>query len=303
MSLDVYADASGKTLYVWTGDSHPGKSLCNNDHYARVDGQGQVKFQLPESDTRLTCAQVWPALIAKGDPVGNWGTIVRDDGAKQWTYAGKPLYTTILDQGPGDINGKDLSVFGARQPLAAPSVLPPGVGIAVTTAGRTLVNADGWTLYTFDRDPAGKSTCEGLCAKTWVPVPAPELAPAKADWTVVERADGAKQWAFKGKPLYAYADDERRRDLGGEAAPHWKAAVVQPAPKPPSAIRINVTSAGDVYADSRGMTLYTFRCSEESPDTMSCDTAGSSSLYRLTICGGPEKCMATWRPVPAARSP
>jgi predicted lipoprotein with Yx(FWY)xxD motif len=30
---------------------------------------------------------------------------VRDDGAKQWAYKGKPLYTWAKDTKPGDITG------------------------------------------------------------------------------------------------------------------------------------------------------------------------------------------------------
>lgn len=302
----VYADARGKTLYTWAGDSHPGKSLCNDVKRDRIVGLGEIKMHLPDSDVRPTCTQLWPAAVADGPPVGKWDFIVRDDGVKQWTYGGKPLYTTVLDKAPGDIAGRDLSVFSTRTPLAAPTVLPPGVTVAVTLAGRTLTNADGWTLYTYDKDPAGKSACVDACARTRVPMPAPELAPAMGDWTPIARADGSRQWAFKGKPLYTYADDERRRDLGGQEAPHWKAAVLQPAPKLPEVVKVNATSAGDVYADSRGMTLYYFRCGEESQDAFSCDTAGSSPIYRLTICGGPESCMATWKPLvaaPNARAP
>jgi predicted lipoprotein with Yx(FWY)xxD motif len=302
----VYADPAGKTLYTWSGDVQPGKSLCNDDHYHRIDGQGQVKFTLPEADKRPTCQQVWPAARATGEPVGKWTTLVRQDGSRQWVYGGKPLYTTVLDKAPGDVNGADYSVFAARAPLAAPTFVPPGVSIAHTTAGRTLVSADGWTLYTYDRDTARKSMCEGACAQTRVPLIAPELAAARGDWTTVERGDGAKQWAFRGKPLYTYAQDERRRDLSGAAAPAWKAAVIQPAPRPPTVITVNTTSAGDVFADSHGMTLYTFSCVEEAPDALGCDKPGASQLYRLTICGGPDRCNESWKPVAASaasRSP
>src|SRR5690606_17173463 len=131
--------------------------------------------------------------------------------------------------------------------------------------------------------------------KTWVPLPAPELAPAIGEWAPLTRADGTRQWSCKGKPLYTYANDEDRRGLDGQDVPHWKAAVLKAAPKRPDVIKVNVTTAGDVYADRNGMTLYYFRCGEESADAYSCDTAGSSPIYRLTICGGPENCMKMWK--------
>ena len=36
--------------------------------------------------------------------------------------------------------------------------------VADTSKGKTLVDAKGMTLYTFDRDATGKSNCNGTCA-------------------------------------------------------------------------------------------------------------------------------------------
>jgi predicted lipoprotein with Yx(FWY)xxD motif len=36
---------------------------------------------------------------------GAFSVITRNDGGKQWAYKGKPLYTWIKDQKPGDITG------------------------------------------------------------------------------------------------------------------------------------------------------------------------------------------------------
>ena len=33
---------------------------------------------------------------------------------------------------------------------------------------------------------------------------------------MIERADGAKQWAYKGKPLYLWFDDKKPGDAGGD---------------------------------------------------------------------------------------
>jgi predicted lipoprotein with Yx(FWY)xxD motif len=36
---------------------------------------------------------------------GDWGIITRDDGTKQWTYKGRPLYAWTKDKAPGDTTG------------------------------------------------------------------------------------------------------------------------------------------------------------------------------------------------------
>ena len=41
---------------------------------------------------------------------------------------------------------------------------------AKKAADGTLTNAAGMTLYTFDKDSAGKSVCNGACATNWPPL-------------------------------------------------------------------------------------------------------------------------------------
>ena len=46
------------------------------------------------------------------------------------------------------------------------------VRTAQTPVGPALADARGMTLYTFDRDAAGKSNCNGQCAVNWPPLKA-----------------------------------------------------------------------------------------------------------------------------------
>jgi predicted lipoprotein with Yx(FWY)xxD motif len=79
------------------------------------------------------------------------------------------------------------------------------------------VGPNGMTLYTFDRDAApGKSVCNGPCAANWPPLMAMAGADATGDWTVIARDDGAKQWAYKGKPVYFWAKDQKAGDRTGD---------------------------------------------------------------------------------------
>jgi len=81
-----------------------------------------------------------------------------------------------------------------------------------------LVDAKGMTLYTFDKDAAnsGKSVCNGDCATNWPPVAAAADAKAEGDWSLVTRDDGAKQWAYKGKPVYLFIKDAKAGDKAGD---------------------------------------------------------------------------------------
>ena len=80
-----------------------------------------------------------------------------------------------------------------------------------------LADAAGMTVYTFDKDTAGsgKSACNGQCASMWPPVPVTGDSVA-APYSVVTRDDGAKQLAYKGKPLYLYAKDAKAGERKGD---------------------------------------------------------------------------------------
>ncbi|MGQ2902146.1 MAG: COG4315 family predicted lipoprotein [Neoaquamicrobium sediminum] len=97
----------------------------------------------------------------------------------------------------------------------------------VKTVGSEQVYTDshGMTLYTFDKDAAGKSNCDGDCAAKWPPFQANASAKAEGDWTLVKRSDGAMMWAFKGKPLYTYAGDKKAGEMSGDGVGgNWHAA-------------------------------------------------------------------------------
>jgi predicted lipoprotein with Yx(FWY)xxD motif len=82
-------------------------------------------------------------------------------------------------------------------------------------ADGVLVGPNGMALYTFDKDAAGKSACNGPCAGNWPPLMAPADAAASGEWSVVTRDDGSKQWAYKGKPVYYWSKDAKPGDHTG----------------------------------------------------------------------------------------
>lgn len=108
--------------------------------------------------------------------------------------------------------------------LSAPVFAAPP---AVKLSDGVFTNAAGMSLYTFDRDAAGsgKSVCNGPCAANWPPLAADSAAGADADWSVITRDDGSKQWAYKGKPVYLWVKDAKPGDRTGDGVNGvWKLA-------------------------------------------------------------------------------
>ncbi len=87
---------------------------------------------------------------------------------------------------------------------------------ADTAKGKALVDSKGMTLYVFDRDTAGVSNCNDKCATNWPPLMAVAGAAGSGRWTVVTRADGGKQWAYQGKPVYTFNKDTKPGDVTGD---------------------------------------------------------------------------------------
>ena len=86
----------------------------------------------------------------------------------------------------------------------------------VQTQADKLTNSAGMTLYVFDKDAAGKSVCNGECAVKWPPLTATTDDKATGDYSIISRDNGARQWAFKGKPLYLWFKDQKPGDMSGD---------------------------------------------------------------------------------------
>ena len=91
-----------------------------------------------------------------------------------------------------------------------------------SSMGKIYTDTKGMTLYTFDKDEAGKSNCYDQCAVNWPPFLAAADAMAEGEWTIIERTDGTKQWAYEGKPLYLWIQDKSagRHDRRGQGRRH-----------------------------------------------------------------------------------
>lgn len=131
-------DAEGRTLYLFTRDTD-GQSVCYD-----------------------SCASTWPPLLAgAGEPQlaegigGALGTTLRDDGERQVTYEGKPLYYFAGDTNAGDTNGQGRGdVWFVVAPVSAPAAAPeasappaaPEASVPPAELPRTGGEAAGWGL-------------------------------------------------------------------------------------------------------------------------------------------------------------
>ncbi len=97
----------------------------------------------------------------------------------------------------------------------------------VSAMNGVLVGPNGMTLYTFDRDVAGsgQSMCTGNCAVNWPPLMA-GMPPEGAGYSLIQREDGTKQVAYKGKPLYYWSKDKMAGDKSGDGMNNmWRVAT------------------------------------------------------------------------------
>jgi predicted lipoprotein with Yx(FWY)xxD motif len=136
--------------------------------------------------------------------------------------------------------------------------LVPGITTHKTIYGDAIADARGMTLYAFDNDRKGKSTCDRECADAWVPMAAPRIAKPVGSWSIVQRGDGTSQWAFQDKPLYSFTGDQTAGDINGDGADgHWHAVLSQRA-FTPSGVIIRTTDFGPTWTTADGHVLYMF---------------------------------------------
>ncbi len=199
--------------------------------------------------------------------------------------------------------------------------MPPGFQVQATALeGPVFADADGRTLYKWPQhklrngysgEPPGTTVCDdkvqtvtaGLmspyppgielpeidsrpsCTELWYPVLAGANAETVGEWTIIERKDGGRQWAFDEQPLYTSVRDKipgdvlggTRRRSGGDS-PAIRVPVGPPSQLPPG-FAVKTTSIGRMLGTNKNYAVYAFAN----------DTATSSA------CTG--TCLSTWQPV------
>ncbi|GAA5661594.1 MULTISPECIES: COG4315 family predicted lipoprotein [Brucella] len=109
-----------------------------------------------------------------------------------------------------------VSVLAIAAVAASAAVAAPSVKTMESSKGQVLAGAKDMTLYTFDKDSKGESSCYDTCAKNWPPFKAMKGAKASGAYTLVKRKDGSEQWAKDGMPLYYWVKDKKPGDVTGD---------------------------------------------------------------------------------------
>ncbi|NWF24756.1 hypothetical protein HW130_00475 [Streptomyces sp. PKU-EA00015] len=226
----VVTDSAGFTLYRFDKDTaKPPKSNCEGD-----------------------CAKAWPVVAAGGataapgvDP-SLIGEVTREDGTKQLTIDGWPMYRYAKDTKAGDVNGQGVGgTWYAAAPdgkKAAPGGGAEGggeeeageneggeaadlAGLSVRKdpkLGEIVVDKNGMTVYRFMKDSAWpmKTACTGECLEKW-----PVVEPVdkndtegilKKGFVTFDRPDGIKQQTIDCWPIYTFSGDAKAGDTNGQ---------------------------------------------------------------------------------------
>lgn len=201
----VLTNSKGMTLYVFDGVADT------------VSTPEWIPFRAP--------------FIAR--PTKQFGLANRSDGIHQWTFQGKPLFAFAGDSRGGDARGSSVNAK-FRPAYVLPYFVPANVAVRPNSHyGGLLVTGGNQTLYTREirHDGAddgilgdrgdlvtgtriGLQGCDDECEKTFQPFLAPEDAQACGYWSVYQRKDGKKQWAYFGYALYTYVKDRPGQTTG-----------------------------------------------------------------------------------------
>ena len=112
------------------------------------------------------------------------------------------------------------TVVGLAQATAGPHA---GATVSTGTSklGKILVDSRGRTLYLFEKDAHGHSTCAGTCAAYWPPLLTPAGPTAghnakQALLGVIRRSNGTRQVTYAGHPLYLFVQDTKPGQTHGQ---------------------------------------------------------------------------------------
>ncbi|MFG2175736.1 SCO0930 family lipoprotein [Streptomyces niveus] len=218
----VITDSEGFTLYRFDNDTaEPPKSTCAGE-----------------------CEKAWPVVAAgdvkaaAGTDASKIGEVTRDDGTKQLTLGGWPMYRYAKDTNPGDANGQGVggtwfasAPDGKKAAVGAAGAEEAGgteadlAGLSVRKdpkLGEIVVDSEGMTVYRFKKDSAWpmKTACTGACLEKW-----PVVAPVdkndtegiiKKGFVTFDRPDGIKQQTIDCWPIYTFAGDAKPGDTNGQ---------------------------------------------------------------------------------------
>ncbi|MEN0060536.1 MAG: hypothetical protein AAGA48_00225 [Myxococcota bacterium] len=195
----VLVDGDGYVLYLFTSDWPSG---WGQEAVSRCVGP---------------CVDQWPPVIfnepvlGEGLDAANLGWFTRDDGSRQVTWMGWPVYRFGGDTAPGQASGDGDAQQWFVVPETGYTHLPTR-----NESYTWLVGMEGRAYYYLADDDIGTPTedpvswCTDACLDTFPPATGPAYLPSALDPSDVytfERPDGIEQLAYRGRPLYTYVED------------------------------------------------------------------------------------------------
>jgi predicted lipoprotein with Yx(FWY)xxD motif len=211
-----------------------------------TDSAGFTLYRFDKSNCDGDCAKAWPVVAAGGataapgvDP-SLIGEVTREDGTKQLTIDGWPMYRYAKDTKAGDVNGQGVGgTWYASAPdgkKAAPGGGAEGgeaeggeaadlAGLSVRNdpkLGEIVVDKNGMTVYRFMKDSAWpmKTACTGECLEKWPVVEPVEKNDTegilKKGFVTFDRPDGIEQQTIDCWPIYTFSGDAKPGDTNGQ---------------------------------------------------------------------------------------
>jgi predicted lipoprotein with Yx(FWY)xxD motif len=114
---------------------------------------------------------------------------------------------------------------------AASQKAPKGTVVSIhkTALGKVLADGRGRTVYLFEKDKNGMSSCNGACLAYWPAVLTSAKPRAGAGVRAsllgrTKRSDGRRQVTYAGHPLYTFAGDTKAGQTTGEGLTDFGAA-------------------------------------------------------------------------------
>jgi predicted lipoprotein with Yx(FWY)xxD motif len=192
------------------------------------------------------CADPLQPVVAPGlapRTEGEW-SVTEVANVRQYAFKGRPLYVAPPEMERSQV-GSDWTPAIWRPTAGHPSA----ISTIWTVAGTVYTTKAGMTLYVFACDAHGADglscdepgdaaafwslLCGMECLQRWRPYLAPANAKPQSDWSVVDvavplfkDAEGVtylpseapstvKAWAYRGRPLFTYFDDQEPGEMLG----------------------------------------------------------------------------------------
>ena len=209
------------------------------------------KDQPNKSNCDMVCTREWTPVPAaeRAQAQGEFSILVRSPGIRQWAFRKKPLYRHNSVERLVSLDGSDLPGWHNVYTQVAPRP-PQEFTMQRTRSGLVLADAKGKTMYLYNcgEDTADQLSCDHpdntqayrfavcggfdpkRCLETFPYVIAQKDARSTShlwsvidiDWKTGRRAasndaDTLHVWAYRGRPVYTFADDQEPGDVEADS--------------------------------------------------------------------------------------